>query len=64
VTYFNVEKGTPTIASGCDLATPSVVMPSSSIKVTSFAVRPYMHENAHDSILVSFFAWSLITYIK
>jgi hypothetical protein len=61
VIYFKVEEGTPTVASGCDLATPLVVMPSSSTKVASFAVRPYMHENAHDSILVSFLAWSLTT---
>jgi len=61
VTYFKVEEGTPTIASSCDLAAPSVAMPSSSIKVTSLAVRPYMHENAHDLVLVSFLAWSLTT---
>jgi hypothetical protein len=61
VTYFKVEEGTPIVAFGCDLATPSVVMPSSSIKVASLAMRPYMHENAHDSVLVSFLAWSLTT---
>jgi hypothetical protein len=61
MTYFKVEEGTPTVASGCDLATPSVVMRSSSIKVSSLTVRPYMHKNAHDSVLVSFLAWSLTT---
>jgi hypothetical protein len=58
---FKVEEGTPSVASGCNLATPLVVMPSSSIKVASLVVQPYMHENVDEPILISFLALSLTT---